>query len=188
MPKECTSYYVLLGILSLGASSGYDIKKKIESEIGYFYKVSNGQIYPLLRKLVGENSATFVTEKNVGRPDRKVYTITEKGLGILRQWVTAPVDVQIDNENELLLKLYFGSVEPIGYNIALLTQFKEIKEKNLQAYNAIAEKFNLGTVNTLSDYYSYFTLRFGQLVARAYLEWSGEVIGVLKDLEDKDSF
>ncbi len=186
LAKKCTSYYVLLGILSIGESSGYDIKKKIESEIGYIYKVSNGQIYPLLKKMVDENSATFKTDKTVGRPERKVYKITDQGLEILKDWIKAPVDIQIDNENELLLKLYFGSVESIRYNLALVQNFKEIKEKNLQAYDQITEYFNLNTLNTLSDYYSFFTLRFGQIVAKAYIDWSSEVIAVLKGLDSGD--
>lgn len=181
--NESTSYYVILGVLSLGASTGYDIKKKIEHEIGYFYKVSNGQVYPALKKLINQNAATCVTEKNDGRPDRKVYTITENGINILKHWINKSIDLQITNEDELLLKLYFGSLKPIGNNIALVEGFKTIKEKNLNIYNNLAESFNLKTINNLSGYYSYFTLRFGQLVAKAFIDWSNEVIKVLQDLD-----
>lgn len=186
LPKESTSYYVILGIMSLGANSGYDIKKKIEAEIGYFYKVSNGQIYPTLKKMVNDHSANFVTEKNDGRPDRKIYSITEKGLGILKEWLALPIDLQVDNENELLLKLYFGSIEPIQNNIALVKSFREIKEHNLRTYNKIAETFNLNSIKQIPEYYSFFTLRFGQLVAKAYIDWSHEIIKVLQDLDEKN--
>lgn len=182
MHKENTCHYVLLGILSLSPSTGYDIKKKIEKEIGYFYRISNGQIYPGLNRLLAENSATCEQDQSNGR-SRITYTITEKGLQRFRQWMDAPTDLQINNEDVLLLKLYFGSVAPINSSISLLSGFKKIKEENLQAYNGIASYFNLSSIRTLPEYYSYFTLRFGQLVAQAYIDWSNEVLGVLSDLE-----
>lgn len=185
--NESTSYYVILGVLSLGASTGYDIKKKIEHAIGYFYKVSNGQIYPTLKKLVSQDAATYITERNDGRPDRKIYSITEKGVNILKNWINNPIDLQITNEDELLLKLYFGSIEPITSNISLINSFKSIKEKNLQTYDGLAESFNLDTINDLPGYYSYFTLRFGQIVAKAYIDWSNEVIKVLHDLNSNNT-
>ncbi len=186
MRKENTCHYVLLGILSLGPSTGYEIKKKIESEIGYFYRISNGQIYPGLNKLLGENFATCSQNRCNGR-SRITYTITDKGLRAFGEWMAAPIDLRVNNEDLLLLKLYFGSVAPISNSIALMSGFQNTKEENLQAYNNIATYFNLSSIRTLPEYYSYFTLRFGQIVAQAYLNWSNEVLGVLKDLEDKDA-
>ncbi len=185
MRKENTCHYVLLGILSLSPSTGYDIKKKIEKEIGYFYRISNGQIYPGLNKLLGDNSVTCERDQSSGR-SRITYTITEMGLERFREWMAAPIDLRINNEDILLLKLYFGSVAPIHNSIDLLSGFKKTKEENLQAYNGIAAYFNLSSVGSLPEYYSYFTLRFGQIVAKAYIDWSNEVLGVLKDLEDKN--
>ncbi len=177
--KEGTSYYVILGIISLSDCSGYDIRKKIDHEIGYFYKVSNGQVYPVLRKLVQQKNATFTIEKNDGKPDRKVYAITDQGAAVLKGWLES----RHESENELLLKLYFGSNETIGHNIKLLLDYKSAKEACLAAYNKISEYFNLSTIDKQSDYYSYFTLRFGQLIAKAHIDWSDEVINTLRELD-----
>lgn len=180
--KENTSYYVVLGILSLGACSGYDIKRKIESEIGFFYKVSNGQIYPMLKKLVSQTNATYLTEKNDGKPDRKVYTITDQGHAVFKEWLEAPLDYQ--HNNELLLKLFFGSNEPFIQNIKLLSDFKKLHEQNLDTYNKISMHFNMSTIDKLHGFYNYFTLRYGQLITKAYLDWSDEITGLLKALDE----
>ncbi len=178
--KESTSYYVILGILSFGDCSGYDIKRKIENEIGYFYKVSNGQIYPVLKKLVAQGNATYSTEKNDGKPDRKVYSITDQGLAVLKEWLEIRMDYQ--HNNELLLKLFFGSNEPINQNLRLINDFKKLYQNKLDTYNNISEHFNLSTIDKLHGFYNYFTLRFGQLITEAYIDWSDEVIGVLQEL------
>ncbi len=175
--KESTSYYVILGIISFGNFSGYDIRKKIEKEIGYFYKVSNGQIYPILKKLVLQKNATFVAEKSDGKPDRKVYSITDKGREVLKEWMNEDVV-----NNELLLKLYFGSNEPISRNIKIVEDFKKSKAIHLKTYDDIAEHFNLSTINSIHDYYSYFTLLYGQMITKAYIDWCDEVIGVLEKM------
>jgi PadR family transcriptional regulator AphA len=178
--KENTSYYVILGILSLGECSGYDIKKKIGNAIGYFYKVSNGQIYPVLKKLVSQKYADFRVEKSEGKPYRKVYSITDQGFAVLKEWLDSR-----DNQhnNELLLKLYFGSVQPISKNIQMIDEYKKIKEKHLEAYDNIAAYFNPGTINTPQEYYSYFTLRFGQVTAKAYIDWCSEVESILQEMD-----
>ncbi len=175
--KESTSYYVILGILSFGEFSGYDIKRRIENEIGHFYKVSNGQIYPVLKKLVLQKNATCVTEKGDGRPDRKVYTITEQGLAVLKEWL------ENDTGSELLLRLFFGSNLPISKNLELINDIKKKKESHLETYNNIANIFNLSTISETRDYYSYFTLRFGQLLSNAYIDWCNEVTGILHLLD-----
>jgi DNA-binding PadR family transcriptional regulator len=185
MPKKNISFYALLGILSLGSYSGYDIKKKIEKEVGYFYKVSNGQIYPMLKKMVCDNLASFVIERNEDNINKKIYRIEDKGLSVLKEWLTSPTEMESDNE--LLLKIYFGSILDVRKNIDLVEKFKDYKKKNIEAYNEIARHFNLSTIKELPDYYSYFTLRFGQIVAQAYVDWSNEIIDILNDI-DKRSF
>jgi hypothetical protein len=44
--RATTSRYALLGMLSLGPGSGYDLKKRIEGSLAHFWSESYGQIYP----------------------------------------------------------------------------------------------------------------------------------------------
>jgi PadR family transcriptional regulator AphA len=180
--KDNTSYYVILGILSFGECSGYDIKKKIENEIGYFYKVSNGQIYPVLKRLLQQKNASYCVEKNDSKPYRKVYSITDQGYEVLKEWL----DRTDYPHNEFLLRLYFGSIRLISKNIDMINDFKAAKERHLETYHGIQEHFNLNTINKQQDYYSYFTLRYGQLMSKAQIEWCNEVVDMLQELDKKN--
>ena len=69
-----------LGILSVGEASGYEIKKDIEEGMfSHFIEASFGSIYPALTQLAGEGLVTVRAEEQTGKPDKKVYAITENG-------------------------------------------------------------------------------------------------------------
>ncbi|WP_373503404.1 PadR family transcriptional regulator [Aestuariivirga sp.] len=69
-----------LGVLSTGEASGYEIKKDIEEGLfSHFIEASFGSIYPALTQLAGEGLVTVRAEEQSGKPDKKVYAITEAG-------------------------------------------------------------------------------------------------------------
>src|SRR5579859_1480900 len=98
----------LLGLLSFGPMSGYDISQLIPESIGHFWSESYGQIYPALKALTAEGLVTMKTERNKGRPDRNVYSLTEAGQKQLTQWLDVPVQPTVPR-NQLLLKVFFGA-------------------------------------------------------------------------------
>ena len=69
-----------LGALTLGDASGYEIKKQFEDgPFAYFHAAGFGSIYPALNKLDAEGLVTCREMAQNGRPDKKVYSITEAG-------------------------------------------------------------------------------------------------------------
>jgi DNA-binding PadR family transcriptional regulator len=71
---------LLLAILGFGETTGYDIKKMSEEgPFSYFIDISYGAIYPTLAKLEEEGCVASRIESQQGKPDRKVYSITDKG-------------------------------------------------------------------------------------------------------------
>lgn len=77
-----------LGILSIREASGYEIKKEIEEgRFSYFIEASFGSIYPALTQLLNEGLVSVRAEGQPGRPDKKVYAITEAGRARLPLWL-----------------------------------------------------------------------------------------------------
>ncbi|MDA1089935.1 MAG: PadR family transcriptional regulator [Proteobacteria bacterium] len=69
-----------LGALILGDASGYEIKKLFEEgPFSYFHQTSFGSIYPALGKLTEEGLVTCDEFEQDGRPDKKVYSLTDAG-------------------------------------------------------------------------------------------------------------
>lgn len=69
-----------LGVLALGDASGYEIRKHFEEgPFSHFAEGAYGSIYPALGRLTEADLVTCVEFPQDGRPDKKVYSITEAG-------------------------------------------------------------------------------------------------------------
>ena len=70
---------VCLGMLTDGEASGYDLKKAFESSFGHCFAAGYGSIYPALASLAECGCVDCEEIPQDGKPDRKVYRITDKG-------------------------------------------------------------------------------------------------------------
>ena len=118
-----TSRHAILGVLSLCPMSGYDVKKLIERSIAHFWNESYGQIYPILNRLAAEGFAERRRETQRGKPDRHVYSLTDKGRAELRRWLAIPARHE-PVRSELLLKLFLGVAGPVTDSIAQIEHYQ----------------------------------------------------------------
>ena len=175
---------VLLGLLTIGPMSGYDLGQAIRTSVGFFWNESYGQIYPNLKKLAAEGFVIAKRERQKGKPERHVYSITKKGRERLAAWLAVEPQAEIPR-NELLLKLFFGaqispdiSIEHVErmmkQELAYLREFRRIEleeiSKNLQYPDAP---------------YWKMAARFGQLELEAHLRWCEETLSELNKIAKK---
>ena len=81
---------VCLGMLNDGEASGYDLKKQFESTFAHFFAAGYGSIYPALSSLAEAGLVDCREIAQDGKPDRKVYRITEDGQQHLRDALQNP--------------------------------------------------------------------------------------------------
>jgi len=79
--------HAILGFLSWTPLTGYDLKKLFADSEVLYWSGNNNQIYRALVELHNQNLATRDVQQQESRPARKLYSITEKGLAELRQWL-----------------------------------------------------------------------------------------------------
>src|SRR5579872_2642218 len=103
MAKANKTRYALLGFLSMGSSSGYDIKKAMEQSTDHFWREGDGSIYPILKQLLDEGLVTCeLANAESGKP-KKIYTLTSDGQRELEDWLLEDA-LLLPQRNELLLK------------------------------------------------------------------------------------
>jgi PadR family transcriptional regulator, regulatory protein AphA len=109
MDRELTpTSYVVLGMLGLGAQTGYDIKSIVDRSTRFFWAASYGQIYPELARLEQEGLVVGKLAPTGGRK-RKTFELTAEGRRRMREWVAAPPRMpELRDEN--LLKLFFSDL------------------------------------------------------------------------------
>ena len=101
--------YVILGMLSLGKSTGYDIKSLVDVSTRFFWAASYGQIYPELARLEELGLVRGDRDDDDGRR-RKHYSLTPAGRRALREWLTSDAQLHIELRHEGLLKFFFSDV------------------------------------------------------------------------------
>jgi PadR family transcriptional regulator AphA len=100
--------YAILGWLHKEPMSGYDLKKRFDQGIGYFWPVDEMQIYRTLDRLLEQGNISVREEIQHSRPNRKVYTVTEAGQKALRHWLTSPQSLPALRD-PLLIQLFFAA-------------------------------------------------------------------------------
>jgi PadR family transcriptional regulator AphA len=173
----------LLGLLSLGPMSGYDIRQLISRSIGHFWSESYGQIYPGLKRLAAAGLAEKKTERGKGSPDRHVYSLTGEGRKRLQQWVKLPVTEVEVPRNEMLLKLFFGAHVPLSVSREHVEAYLELHQKQLQLYTAMAKTLRKEEANDPQLPFWLMTLSLGRHCSAAMVKWCRETLAELERME-----
>lgn len=100
---------VLLGILMEGSTSGYDMKQKFEKLFSHFYNASYGTIYPTLGKMEQEGLITKESLQQEGKPNKNIYTITEKGKLAFYRYLESDIQ-EVEIKSDFMIRLYFGQL------------------------------------------------------------------------------
>ena len=184
MKRENKTQFALLGILTQYECTGYDIKKFIETSIGFFWNESFGQIYPNLKRLEKEGSIKSLRKKDSKGSVKIVYSITEPGRKKLRGWLAQKAE-PVAYRHELLLKLFFGSQMQSPKVKEHLSRCNEHNRALLKTYTQI-EKDIAQYKSTSPDWlYWRMTLQYGILSARMELEWADYSAKLMQSSKNK---
>ncbi len=183
--RSSSSMEVLLGLLTIEPMSGYDLGQTVRTSIGHFWNESYGQIYPNLKKLAAAGLVTGKTEKQKGKPDRQIYSITKKGRERLAAWLKVEPQPEIPR-NELLLKLFFA-VQADPEDIAgFVERMARSEGATLKKLNGLEEE--IAKLHRYPDApYWKMVLRFGQLELEVHQRWAEETLAALRKLNRKQS-
>jgi PadR family transcriptional regulator AphA len=135
-PQLAVPAYVVLGMVQLGARSGYAIKNTVQQSIRFFWTISQAQIYPSLQVLEG---AGFISGKAdpQGRRPRRTYEITEPGRAALAEWLSRDDPMPLELRDTGMLKLFFADALDRDQAVALLHSVRERSEHRVAMLRAI---------------------------------------------------
>ena len=162
--------------------SGYDLRKTIKQSISNFWQEGYGQIYPTLKDLTAEGLATLELQPQTGKPNRQVYTLTEKGLSELKRWLGEPVTELSPTRNELLLKLFFGRLGKSEDNLHHLSRYRAVLEARLAQFEAVQAQIQTEPDPLGDKPYWLMTLRSAIHALRAGIAWCDETAAALEQL------
>ena len=83
--------HAILVSLSEQSGSGYELGRRFERSIGYFWSATHQQIYRTLRAMEDAGWVHVTPVVQQGRPDKKVYTVADAGRAELARWIAEPL-------------------------------------------------------------------------------------------------
>jgi DNA-binding PadR family transcriptional regulator len=99
--------YLMLGMVRLGARSGYAIKKVADVSTRFFWPTSLAQVYPELARLEAAGLLTRTADPDGGR-ERYAYELTADGEAALTAWMNSPREAPTQFRDEGVLRLFFA--------------------------------------------------------------------------------
>nr|WP_155906942.1 MULTISPECIES: PadR family transcriptional regulator [unclassified Mycolicibacterium] len=168
------------------AGSGYELAHRFDRSIGYFWAATHQQIYKTLRSMGTDGWVSVEVVRQHGRPDKKVYSVTDAGRAELQRWIAEPLtgrgsSVTDARTRELAVKLRglghctaYGAWESLHEQIhTLRTERAELLDTYL-GYEK--RQFPDPSALTGSALHQYLVLRGGIRAEQGSVDWLDEVL------------
>ncbi|HHQ14544.1 MAG TPA: PadR family transcriptional regulator [Chromatiales bacterium] len=164
-----------LGLLTRQPASGYDLKKEFESLFKHFFPAGYGSIYPALADLHARGLVECEQIPQSGKPDRKLYRITEQGRSVFADALHHSTP-QHKLRSEFLATMYFADqMEPERLR-ELLQQRIDDLSRAVEHLDRIQRSWEADTPRG-----ARFVAGFGSTIAEAALEYIQRYQSTLTD-------
>ena len=174
--------HTILALLAQRPDSGYDISKRFDEGLSCYWKATQQQVYRELAKMESQGWTTFEKVPQAGKPDKKIYSITDLGWAELTRWYAEPSD-RTQIREDLLVKVMIGYKMPRQMLLKELHHRQALHQAQLDEYRA-KEAMCLGNPNpSVEMQFKYLTLKRGIAFEESWLTWCEDVLAFLAQKE-----
>lgn len=178
--RQLTSFeHILLGLICMAPSSGYDLKRIFAATPMGVYQPSSGALYPALRRL--EQRGLVRAQDPSGRDGqsarhRRVYEPTLAGRAAHATWLHTPAEPATVARDLGLHLMRFVMMEDMFQRDEVLTFLRSLADA-LAAFTADLERY--AAAADPGDRHPRLALDHGLAVHRASLQWARNTIEAL---------
>ena len=171
--------HAILVSLAERSASGYELGRRFDASIGHFWSATHQQIYKVLGRMADAGLVAVEEVEQEGRPDKKVYAVTDDGLAELRRWTTEPTPPE-RLRSTFAVKL---RALPFGDRDAIVTDVRRRREQyreKLAYYEDSAARFYPDPASlSADDLGGWLVLRGGMRTEQGAIDWCDEILQTL---------
>lgn len=172
--------HAILVSLTERAGSGYELTRRFDKSIGFFWRATHQQIYRVLKRMLDDGWITVEHVAQDGKPDKKVYSVGAGGRAELARWLAEPGE-PVELRTDLAVKIRGAAYGDPGAVLAEVRRHREVHAGRLAAYLAIeAADFPERARHTGSALHQYLVLRGGIAAETAFIAWCDEVLDAME--------
>ena len=157
-------------------AAGLELARRFDRSIGFFWSATHQQIYRVLGRMERDSWVRSAAVAQQGRPDKRVYEVTDTGEDELGRWLGEPMSTE-KFRSELAVRLRGASY---GDRRAVLDTVREQLAEHttrLAHYEQLAARdFPKADVLTGQRLDHYLVLRGGIGLERFWVDWLTEYL------------
>jgi len=183
---DMTLKYGLLGLINLIPMTGYELDKEFKDSLKYIWQATSSQIYSELDNM--EQKGWLASERVVQdeKPNKRVYSITEKGKAELMDWMSTPkadVTNALTGKNAFLFRVLLAGSLNKEQALKLLNSFRAvcIDLKTAQEDIRMAIERDELVYDPKNIMFFNLVALHGAMTLQARLEWVEKAINIVEN-------
>ncbi len=171
--------HALLVSLSERSGSGYQLTRRFDRSIGHWWRASHQQIYKTLARMSENGLVTYVEQAQDGKPDKKVYSITDTGRKTLSEWIRTPGKDATDRR-ELATKIRGAAPSDLPDLMVEVRRVRDLHAERAELFRSFESRDYPDPAGlTGTQLQQYLVLRGGVLSEQGTVDWLDEVLAAL---------
>ncbi|RPF31522.1 PadR family transcriptional regulator [Streptomyces sp. TLI_185] len=171
--------------------SGYELARRFERSIGYFWTATHQQIYRVLKRMENDGWVDVRDVAQQGRPDKKEYSVADLGRAALSSWLQDPIEPE-SVRHDLAVKIRGAAFDDPAALIREVERHRQAHRDRLARYLAgeardftpeasTPEASTAGTAAPLDAEreLQHVVLRGGIAYERMMIDWLDDVLATL---------
>ncbi|GAA4389315.1 PadR family transcriptional regulator [Tsukamurella soli] len=171
--------HAILVSLSERSGTGYQLTRRFDRSIGYFWRATHQQIYRTLARMADQGLVTFAEQPQEGKPDKKVYSVTDTGRAFLSDWIAA-AGTPTYLRDELAVKIRGATPGDLPALVDEIRRHRDAHAERAELYRTM-EKLDYSDPSTLTGHalQQFLVLRGGVVLEEGLVGWLDEVHSAL---------
>ena len=168
MTELPTTAHAILGLLSIGPMSRYDVAACAQSSIAHFWNIERSQVYAELPRLEKQGLVEGTNVRQRSLPTKRVYKLTPKGRARLVAWLENPAIEPDRFRSEFLVKYFFGERMSPESALRLIRTYRAAA----QAYVAELDRIGEAVRQAGESEFARGTAVYGRELYEAAVQWT----------------
>ena len=162
--------------------SGYELARRFERSIGYFWTATHQQIYRVLKRMESDGWVDVRDVPQQGRPDKKEYSVAGPGRDALSLWLHEPIEPE-SVRHDLAVKIRGAAFDDPAALISEVQRHRQAHTARLAHYLAgeardFGEPPESGPLDAEREL-QHVVLRGGIAYERMMIAWLDDVLATL---------
>ncbi|GHC60156.1 PadR family transcriptional regulator [Streptomyces cinnamoneus] len=167
--------------------SGYELARRFDRSIGYFWTATHQQIYRVLKRMESDGWVEAREVPQQGRPDKKRYSVAAPGQAALSRWLHEPIEPE-SVRHDLAVKIRGAAFDDPSELMRQVERYQRTHSERLAHYLAGELRDFTGPdapepLDTMQEL-QHVVLRGGIAYERMTLAWLDDVLATLHRIRE----